>query len=227
MTARHFFVLTLSLCFFACSDGDEGPGSTTDTVSAQDWAGGDNASSSICPPPLEGVSCEEKNFWAKSPDTGECCKYLKPCTPPTGWEKFMSEATCEKLTPPQEACPPAKGDLPEEIQCEEKQVWTYLEEQDVCCVYDGFCMVPFGFEYHENQESCEALVTTSSKCFESGTIKDVPVGCPPGKEGECEEKTLWAKNSSTGVCCQYSGFCKVPQGWETYKDSDTCENDAQ
>jgi hypothetical protein len=166
--------------------------------------------SPTCPPPLD-IQCEVRPFWAKNPESGECCKYVHPCTTPEGWEKFDNEATCEDPSPSQGGCPPAL-----DKECEEQQVWAYVEEIDACCEYDGVCMIPSGHEQHD-KETCEALVSPP----------DGPPDCPPGKEGTCEEKTIWAKNNSTGTCCVYKGFCHAPDGWETYKDPQTCEGQSE
>jgi hypothetical protein len=166
------------------------------------------APSETCPPPLD-IPCEEKTFWAKNPNSGECCEYARPCTTPSGWEKFKDIETCEEPTTLGTGCPPAV-----EAECEEKAVWALDKPNNICCEYAGFCMVPEGLETYKEPGTCE------------GELESIDAAdCPPPAAAECEEKAIWAKNNSTGTCCEYNGFCLAPDSWETYKDPQTCEAD--
>ena len=171
-----------------------------------------NPPSSNCPPPLDN-ECEQKTFWAKSPDTGECCQYARPCTTPDGWEKFKDLQTCEEPDSTGVQCPPAI-----EAECEEKTVWGLDKPNNACCQYAGFCMIPDGLEQYKDLDTCEGELEPEEQA----------VDCPDQeKPGECEKKTVWAKNNSTGTCCEFSGFCHTPDGWEQYKDLTTCEEDTE
>jgi hypothetical protein len=170
-----------------------------------------NPPSAACPPPLDN-ECEEKVFWAKNPDSGDCCQYARPCTTPDGWEKFKDIQTCEEPSSTGAQCP-----LALEAECEEKVVWGLDADNNVCCEYAGFCMIPDDLEQYKDAATCEGELVQVS-----------PADCPnEEKPGECEEKTIWAKNNSTGTCCAFSGFCHAPDGWETYKDPETCEADTE
>jgi hypothetical protein len=176
----------------------------------QTCEGAIGAPSATCPPPLD-IPCEEKTFWAKNPDSGECCEYARPCTTPTGWEKFKDEMTCEEPSSTGAECPPAV-----EAECEEKAVWGLDKNNNMCCEYSGFCMIPDGLEQYKDAGTCEGELTPTGAA-----------DCPDAKDGTCEEKAIWAKNNSTGTCCEYNGFCHAPDGWETYKDPQTCESDTE
>jgi hypothetical protein len=165
-----------------------------------------------CPPAREG-QCEEKIIWAFDVDNGECCEYDGFCKSPEGWEQYKDLGTCEAVgTPPESDCPPAQ-----DAECEEKQVWGHAKGIGDCCQYSGFCKIPDGFEQYKDEETCLAEIGQGSP-LET---------CPEPGAGECEEKIVWAKTNDTGACCQYNGFCKIPNGLEQYKDKETCENEGQ
>lgn len=48
--------------------------------------------------------------------------------------------------------------------------------------------------------------------------------CPPPQHysGACIQQVVWAKNPTTGTCCQYSTPCAAPTGWATYGSAATC-----
>jgi hypothetical protein len=42
--------------------------------------------------------------------------------------------------------------------------------------------------------------------------------CPPPQHysGVCIQVIVWAKDSNTGMCCQYSTPCAAPDGWQIF-----------
>jgi len=46
------------------------------------------------PRPYQG-NCTPVVVWAKSPETGICCRYYDPCSAPEGWMTYTSQAECE------------------------------------------------------------------------------------------------------------------------------------
>lgn len=56
-----------------------------------------------------------------------------------------------------------------------------------------------------------------------GTAVSAPE-CPPPRpyQGGCIQIVVWAKNPSTGTCCQYPTPCSAPQGWTTYTSAEAC-----
>lgn len=57
-----------------------------------------------------------------------------------------------------------------------------------------------------------------------GTANSVP-DCPPPRpyQGGCVQVIVWAKNPSSGTCCQYPTPCNAPQGWQTYTSLADCQ----
>lgn len=49
-----------------------------------------------CPKPQSfSGGCIQVVVWAKNPTTGTCCEYPNPCSAPTGWTTYYSQAECE------------------------------------------------------------------------------------------------------------------------------------
>jgi|GEM_PF-3018122 len=49
----------------------------------------------VCPAPRQYQGpCGQVVVWAKDPETGICCPYSNPCTAPSGWMTYFSEAEC-------------------------------------------------------------------------------------------------------------------------------------
>ena len=56
-----------------------------------------------------------------------------------------------------------------------------------------------------------------------GTAVSAP-DCPPPRHysGGCIQQVVWAKNPTTGTCCEYATPCNAPDGWVTYGTYSAC-----
>lgn len=56
-----------------------------------------------------------------------------------------------------------------------------------------------------------------------GTAVSAP-DCPPPRpyQGGCIQQVVWAKNPTTGTCCEYPTPCNAPAGWTTYGTYSAC-----
>lgn len=45
---------------------------------------------------------------------------------------------------------------------------------------------------------------------------------PRNYQGGCIQVVVWAKNPSTGACCEYPTPCSAPEGWTTYTSPEAC-----
>jgi hypothetical protein len=103
-----------------------------------------------CPAPMNsGGACDAVVVWAKDPKSSACCMYGTPCTAPSGWPTFNTQAECEKT--PQ--CPaPVVPDG--SLVCPAVEVYAKDPSSAACCQYGDPCRAPMGWQQFTNLADC-------------------------------------------------------------------------
>jgi hypothetical protein len=103
-----------------------------------------------CPAPMNsGGACDAVVVWAKDPKSSACCMYGTPCTAPSGWPTFNTQAECEKT--PQCPAPlvPDGG-----LVCTAVEVYAKDPSTGACCQYGDPCRAPAGWKQFTNLAEC-------------------------------------------------------------------------
>ena len=68
--------------------------------------------------------------------------------------------------------------------------------------------------------SCAFLLVGAASVQTAVSAPDCPK--PRPYSGGCIQVITYAKNPTTGTCCEYPNPCSAPAGWATYTSYDAC-----
>lgn len=92
--------------------------------------------------------------------------------------------------------------------CTDNIVFAKDPDTGTCCEYSTPCVAPDGWEQFGSLETCQGGGT----CPAPVTSSDM-----------CLTVLVYAKDPTSGLCCQYGSPCNAPADWEQFYTQEACE----
>jgi len=102
---------------------------------------------------------------------------------------------------------PAPAAVDPNVSCLAVVVYAKDPTSGICCQYGSPCVAPSGWQNFYSQAECEK----APRC-----------PAPQTTDAVCPAVVVYAKDPTSGICCQYGDPCRAPSGWKQFNTQADC-----